>query len=187
MSTPARNRQGRYTRGVATMRRDIEAADLRARGHSYGEIATIMGFASRATAFHAVERAIADLDREPVEAVRRMELHRLDIMYKAALGVLERQHLMVSQGKIISRVIGTTVNQDTGEVVPIFEELTDDAPVLQAIDRLIKIQERRARLLGLDAPARLELMTMDAIDAEIARLQAELGAGQPDGQSSDTP
>jgi hypothetical protein len=51
-------------------------------------------------------------------------------------------------------------------------------PVLQAIDRLLKIQERRARLLGLDAPTqhRVNVLSEDAIDAEIARLEAELRA-----------
>jgi hypothetical protein len=32
------------------------------------------------------------------------------------------------------------------------ETLADDGPVLQAIDRLIRISERRAKLRGLDAP-----------------------------------
>lgn len=36
--------------------------------------------------------------------------------------------------------------------------------------------ERKAKLLGLDAPAKFEVLTLDAIDAEIKRLQAELGA-----------
>jgi hypothetical protein len=37
--------------------------------------------------------------------------------------------------------------------------------------------ERRAKYLGLDAPAqkRVEVITEDVIDREIARLQAELG------------
>lgn len=35
--------------------------------------------------------------------------------------------------------------------------------------------ERKARLLGLDAPAKHQFLTMDMIDAEVKRLQVELG------------
>ncbi len=59
------------------------------------------------------------------------------------------------------------------------EPLRDRAPVLAAIDRLLKIEERRAKLLGLDAPVRAELITIDAIEAEVARLAAELDLTTP--------
>ena len=47
-----------------------------------------------------------------------------------------------------------------------------------AIDRLIKIMDRRARLLGLDAPTRtrVEVITEDVIDAAIRDLEAKLAA-----------
>ena len=48
------------------------------------------------------------------------------------------------------------------------------AAIEKAIDRVLRIMERRAKLLGLDAPVRTEAVTIDAIDAEIARLTAEL-------------
>ena len=35
--------------------------------------------------------------------------------------------------------------------------------------------ERKARLLGLDAPKTQAVLTLDAIDAQIAALEAELG------------
>lgn len=46
----------------------------------------------------------------------------------------------------------------------------------RALDVLIRISDRRARLLGLDAPAKVDL-SMDAVDREIARLKAELAEG----------
>jgi hypothetical protein len=42
---------------------------------------------------------------------------------------------------------------------------------LAAVDRILKVMERRAKLLGLDAPARHEVVTFDAIEAEIQRLE----------------
>jgi len=35
------------------------------------------------------------------------------------------------------------------------EALVDDAPVLAANDRLLRIQERRAKLLGIEAPQQI--------------------------------
>lgn len=51
--------------------------------------------------------------------------------------------------------------------------LLGDGP---SVDRVLKIMERRARILGLDAPTRhrVEVITEDAVDAEIRRLQGEL-------------
>ncbi|MFC6575537.1 hypothetical protein ACFQBS_02020 [Planomonospora parontospora] len=37
----------------------------------------------------------------------------------------------------------------------------DHGAVLAAMDRVLKIMDRRARLLGLDAPARHEVLTLD--------------------------
>lgn len=49
----------------------------------------------------------------------------------------------------------------------------------RALDVLIRISDRRARLLGLDAPAKVDL-SMDAVDREIARLKAELAESAED-------
>jgi hypothetical protein len=47
---------------------------------------------------------------------------------------------------------------------------------VRAVDTALRIIDRRCKLLGLDAPQRHEVFTMSAIEAEIARLEAELGA-----------
>ena len=47
--------------------------------------------------------------------------------------------------------------------------------VMFAIDRVLAIQDRRAKLLGLDAPTKSTVVTLDYIEAEIMRLEAELG------------
>ena len=45
---------------------------------------------------------------------------------------------------------------------------------LFAIDRCLAIMDRRAKLLGLDAPIRTEVITLDYIQAEIQRLDCLL-------------
>ncbi len=45
----------------------------------------------------------------------------------------------------------------------------------KSAETVLKIIDRRCRLLGLDAPQRHEVVTMSAIEAEIQRLTTELG------------
>ena len=46
--------------------------------------------------------------------------------------------------------------------------------VLNAIDRALRIMERRSKLLGLDAPVRQDLRITDRLDAQIEQLAAEI-------------
>jgi len=83
------------------------------------------------------------------------ELNRLEDLEAAARTVLTNRHIMVNNGRVI-------LHPDTNE------PMEDDAPILQAIDRLVKIEdarrrngERRAKLNGLDMPVQAELSGPD--------------------------
>jgi hypothetical protein len=98
------------------------------------------------------------------------ELLRLDDLEQHARQVLTRHHITVNNGRIIS-VDG--------------EPLLDDGPVLQAIDRLIKIEDARRRnnesqrkLLGLDAPTKVDAQVTEVTqqDIELAELIRETQA-----------
>ena len=54
----------------------------------------------------------------------------------------------------------------------------DEKPSAFLVDSILRVMERRSKLLGLDAPLaiRTEVVTVDAVDAEIQRLEAELDA-----------
>lgn len=45
-----------------------------------------------------------------------------------------------------------------------------------AIDRAVKLIDMRAKLIGEYAPVQVEQVTLDAVEAEIKRLEGELGA-----------
>jgi len=62
---------------------------------------------------------------------------------------------------------------DTLQAIAMHEAMTKKS--MQAIDRVLHIMDRRAKLLGLDAPTKTEVITLDAIDAEIRRLETQLG------------
>lgn len=168
------------------------AVELRASGWSYDRIAEELNI-SHGQAWHDVEQAYVDSIREPTEIVRSQELHRLDIMLEKALKIMNTDHFAVANGRIVTRRIS---DPDTGlwiilsytdEDAPIYatEDVLDDGPALQAIQTLIKIMDRRAKLLGLDAPKRVEHLTLDMIDqlvneAELALVNAEVsGEGDP--------
>jgi len=158
-----RGGDGRYTRGLSTAEQDAEACRLRARGRTYEQIGADLHL-SKSSAYEAVQRALADTVREPADEVRQLELLRLDELHRAALGVMEATHYVVDKGTVVQ-----------WEGAP----LVDDGPVLAAIDRLLRIQERRAKLLGLDAPLKVSAEA-EGLGTEIARLLAEL-TGDGDG------
>jgi hypothetical protein len=161
-----RGANGRFTRSIEQAEMDAGAARLRSRGWSYGRIAAELGYSDDAAAYRAVQRVLVETVAEPAAELRQIELARLDVLYEAALGVLEREHLAIANGKVVYD-FGSSGDGEGKQVL-------DDAPVLQAIDRCLRIQERRAKLLGLDAPAKLEVVTLDAVDAAIRDLEAEL-------------
>jgi transcriptional regulator with XRE-family HTH domain len=77
------------------------------------------------------------------DELRKVQLERLGEMRQSALDVLERIHYAVSHGKVVE-------DPDGGP-------LEDSAPRLAAIDRLLRVEERIAKLMGLDAPTRSEI------------------------------
>lgn len=163
---PGRSGKGKFIRTPESAERDAEACRLRGLGHNYGEIAEQLGYEDASGAWRAVDRALKATVQEPAAHLRTIELARLDLLQRKAWDVLVAEHVVVNQGRVV-------VDLDTG--VP----LVDHGPVLAAIDRLLKISESRRKLLGLDAPARVEMITADDIDREVAKLAAELGMAAP--------
>lgn len=107
-----------------TAERRYRALRLRAQGASYEDIAKALGLASARAAAMDVLRALDDrqelLDRESARFIA-LEMERLETMSLS-----------------VERVIVRATNAQ------------DDALILAANDRLLRISQRRARLLGLD-------------------------------------
>lgn len=149
---------GRFERTAETAERDAAAARLRMRGLTFAQIADELGYVDHTGARRAVHRALKAIVAEPAEDLRQMELVRLDAMWQACLAVLEARHFTISNGRLIR----------IGE-----HPIEDDAPVLAAVDRMLKIQDRRAKLLGLDAPVKTNVTITTEIDAQIQELAAQ--------------
>ena len=150
---------------AATADRRRQAIEMRIAGHSWQAIADALGYDSKGSANTDVRRALEQARVElaiPREALRELEAERLD----AELVRLE----------------------ETQAAIWLLVQAGD----LRAIDTSLRIEEarrrnaeRRSKLLGLDAPAQVEL-TMEAIDAALADTAAELAAARRDAAETDS-
>lgn len=105
----------RVTRTKVEIReRQRQALELRLAGETFQSIAGKLDYKSKHGAYKAVETALREITREPAEAVRQLELQRLDAMLVTLWPQMQRGDL-------------------------------------QALAGCLKIGERRAKLLGLDA------------------------------------
>jgi hypothetical protein len=196
MTTRTRGGNGRYTRTAAAIKRDHEAAEFRGRGYSFQRIADELGFASKGHAHEAVMRAYAEIPSEASEQAKALDLERIDRLIEKAWEIMLRDHVTVSQGRVVGKVIGVERDEagaplfgGDGKPVLIYEDILDDGPALAAIREIRGLLERRAKIIGYEAPARsrIEVITEDVIDAECAQLVQEIaqrerdlaGAGNP--------
>lgn len=138
------------------------AVALRSQGQTWQAIADTMGYSDRAAAHKDVTRALEATRTQLAETTehhRALALERLDALSRAAVAVLERAHVVVSHGRIIT--------DDEGE------PLRDDGPELAAVKTLIDIEQRRARLLGLDAPQKLDTTMAGSVRYEVVGVDTD--------------
>lgn len=155
-------------RSLEAMEKDHQAADLYRRGLTYRQIAAQMGWRSPQSACDAVRRAAREAARDSMAAddALRLMLERQQDYRRLIYRVATARHYVTTQAGQVAR------HPDTG--LP----LLDDGPVLQSVDRLLKIDAEEAKLLGLYAPARsrVEVITEDVVDRELQALAEELAA-----------
>lgn len=150
---------------VLIAQRRTRVLAMRIEQFSYQQIAVQLGITeelARQDYKRAAAQAQAELAASAKEA-RELELMRLAAMEHEVWKVLRTRHIVIQQGKVVYL-------RD--------EPVEDDAPVLQAIDRLERISRRRAALLGLDAPVKVEVSA--EVDEQIAAIAAALAGGVGD-------
>lgn len=122
-----------------------KALDLKIQGKSTDAIAAALGI-PRSTAYDTVCRALARSDEAMAKRARshrELEAQRLDALLAAVFPVaVGDRHVVAS-------------DPDDNPT-----DVAFDAQV-KAIDRVAKLMERRAKLLGLDLPTRTELTGKD--------------------------
>jgi hypothetical protein len=133
-----------------TLEKERKVLEYRRGGLTFDLIAERLGYASASGAHKAYLSACNRIVYEDVIEVRKSEMDRLDIAQAAIWGDLT----------------------DTQNV--------DANTRARLVMALIKIMERRARLLGLDMPTKAQvevsIYDRDTIDAEVQRLVAILNS-----------
>lgn len=116
----------------------------------------------------AASRVDPKVDEYRALELARLEaaLERLHNMEESVRAVMVRKHITVNNGRVI-RVL----NPDSGEEEPV----EDDTFVLQAVDRLNRIEEQRrktsdsiCRLLGLNMPVKVDYTVTETTQQDIA-------------------
>jgi hypothetical protein len=164
-----RNFNGRFERSIHTVRRDAAAAEYLADhpGTTYREIAEQFGYYDKTEARRGILRAKADVARPAIEKLIGDESRELDALYAEAMKILQRNHVTVSHGKVI-----TWLNPETQQEEP----LPDDGPRLTAISTALRIRQAYWDLHGLKQPTKTEaVVTVNPQEIELAGLieQAE--------------
>jgi DNA-binding Lrp family transcriptional regulator len=130
---------------------------------SYRKIADEMGCSVHA-AHERVQRALAAVPAEAVEAIRAIEGERLTEAIAVALTELRRDHIMVSHGRIVRDEDGNA--------------LIDHGGKLAALHAYVKASESYRKLMGADLPveqhARVTIEHTTTLDAEIEQLVAAM-------------
>lgn len=140
---------------------DAHAARLAATGHTYPQICLKLGILKRdgtpavGKAVEAVRRALGAQYRFTSDEMRHQQLNSLDEQESLLWRELEDKQILVQQGKVI--------HDDDGLA------MEDKRLALEIHDRILKIKERRAKLMGLDATTRISVEA-DQIGSEIIGL-----------------
>lgn len=138
-----RTSRGRYQGTITTDERAAATARYWAEhpGITYQQLADATGWSNRGDAWRAVQRARKAVLQQAGAEVVASEAAQLDDLFVHAMEVLERDHVVVSHGKV--------VKDDDGR------PLLDDGPKLAALREMRMIRESYRKLHGLDQPTQV--------------------------------
>lgn len=138
-----RDRRGNFVATQAEADRAAAAARLKAENPrlTYQQIADAVGYSNKGDAWRAVERCRKAVLQSAGAELIAAEAAQLDDLFVSALEVLDRDHVVVSHGKVVTGGDG--------------KPLLDDGPKLAAIREMRMIRESYRKLLGVDQPTQV--------------------------------
>ena len=152
--------EGKNNIDEAHRQRQNTILQKRREGVSFREIADQLGL-SNGYVYKTYKNALKLIIVENVVEVRKMELARLDILQNEVIKVLQSFTPLVSAGRVVYDYTGEEEEDDDGVVNRLMQKLPDQSIKFAAINSALKIMERRAKLLGLDAPVKAEVSGPD--------------------------
>jgi hypothetical protein len=169
--------------------RQQQAHELALKGLTYRQIGAQLNI-SRQTVMKDLRAHWHAMVGPLAEERRQLEDARLDAMQEALMDVLNAEHFVVSEGRIVYDERGCAAEvhvhssraskKEAGPYAAqdcVCRPLRDTGPVLKAIGEWRKVSESRRKLWGLDIPVKQEIEVTRPVedpDAELARLWLEL-------------
>lgn len=144
-----------YRRTDQTRIVELDALRMRGTGMTLEQIAEAQGV-NKSTAKRRVDRIMAEVKFDAVDEYRQLTLTRIEARYARLNEIFYAEHPYVNDGRLVDGV------HDVG-------------PNIAAAREMRQLDERIAKLIGMDAPTRkvVEVITSDVIDQAI---QQELHA-----------
>ncbi|MGK9463930.1 hypothetical protein ACSLFT_28450 [Streptomyces sp. G6] len=169
---PRLKHNGRFQSSPGTDARAAHAAQLRADnpGMTYQQIADAVGYSNKGDCWRAVQRCREAALEQAGRELIAVEAAQLDDLFVAAMEILERNHVMVSHGRIVKDDVGTPI--------------LDDGPKLAAVREMRQIRESYRKLFGLDAPSRVSV-DAEKLGRDIARLLDAVTEPEDTGDDAD--
>lgn len=139
-----------YGKPVADMdmvERDQKIVALKRQGRSFQQIADELGISKSGAilGFQRVKKRVEAATDEDYIKYRDEQLERVATLREVVADVIGARHVTISNGHVIHEIIG---RNDDG--TPKYGDAYDDhGPVLAAIDRMVKLDDQEAKLIGL--------------------------------------
>lgn len=155
-------------------RRDLSTAQMQDQvvgmvreGKTFRDIAAELDI-SKTHAHRLFHAGVNRIPAENVQAYRERQLADIELARAAVMEVLGGTNYVIQNGRIVKPILGR--DEETGEL-QFGDPIDDPAPVLAAVDRLVKLGEREAAILGSDAEKKLNMT--GSVKYEVVGLSVE--------------
>lgn len=170
-----RSGDGRFERSPDSAEKRALAAKLRAKSMPWAEVAEKAGYASAGAAHTAVAKFYAESPQQTIKEIRdefRTKLEGLEVILR---DVIDRPHYVVERGQF-----GPELVMKDGEY------LVDDAPILNAVDKIRALVETQLKFMpGVAASTKVQVITDDDIADALSEARAELDQLDSGGSETD--
>lgn len=139
-------------RDLSTAEKQSQVIELVREGKTFRDIAAELEI-SKTYAHRLFHAGVDRIPAENVQAYRERQLADIELARAVVMGILGTDQFVVQNGRIVRPITGGS-KEDGYEFG---DPLDDPAPILAAIDRLVKLGEREAAILGSDAEKKVNM------------------------------
>lgn len=136
-------------------RRSAEIIRMKREGKSFTEIGEHFGF-SRQNAHEQYWKAIEAIPAKEANALRSEQLDQLNYVSQQVAVIMQKDHLAVSQGKVVRLGEPEIVDGEAVVFEGSGEPVLDDMPKIAAARELRMLSAQVAKLMGLEIPVKQE-------------------------------